>query len=98
KAGSRNSLRTILDANITTLLAAAVLFIFGTSSVKGFATMLIVSIIVSFLTAVYGTRLLLGLWVKSRFLNGRPGWFGVKKENIRDIDYFTFGDPTFLNR
>src|SRR5699024_6634019 len=31
KAGSRNSLRTILDANITTLLAAAVLFIFGTS-------------------------------------------------------------------
>jgi len=98
KAGSRNSLRTILDANITTLLAAAVLFIFGTSSVKGFATMLIVSIIVSFLTAVYGTRLLLGLWVKSRFLNGRPGWFGVKKENIRDIADSTFVEPTFLNR
>src|SRR5699024_9571329 len=40
KAGGKNSLVTILDANITTLLAAAVLFIFGTSSVKGFATML----------------------------------------------------------
>src|SRR5690625_4364495 len=98
KAGTRNSLRTILDANITTLLAAAILFVFGTSSVKGFATMLIVSIIVSFLTAVYGTRLLLGLWVKSRFLNGRPGWFGVKKENIRDIADSTFVEPTFLNR
>src|SRR5699024_2446244 len=59
KAGTKNSLSTIIDANITTLLAAVVLFVFGTSSVKGFATMLIVSILVSFLTAVYGTRLLL---------------------------------------
>src|SRR5699024_7121943 len=43
KAGTRNSLSSIIDANITTLLAAVILFIFGTSSVKGFATMLIVS-------------------------------------------------------
>src|SRR5699024_5796573 len=62
-----------------------VLFIFGTSSVKGFATMLIVSILVSFLTAVYGTRLLLGFWVKSGVLRKRPTWFGVKKEDIKDI-------------
>ncbi len=48
KAGTKNSLTTILDANITTILAAGILFIFGTSSVKGFATMLIVSILVSF--------------------------------------------------
>src|SRR5690606_20472994 len=39
KAGTSNSFRAILDANITTILAATVLFIFGTSSVKGFATM-----------------------------------------------------------
>jgi len=85
KAGGKNSLVTILDANITTLLAAAVLFIFGTSSIKGFATMLIVSILVSFLTAVYGTRLLLGLWVKSGFLKNRISWFGVKKDDVQDI-------------
>ncbi|WP_053219061.1 protein translocase subunit SecDF [Virgibacillus senegalensis] len=84
KAGNKNSLSTILDANITTMIAAAVLFIFGTSSVKGFATMLIISILVSFITAVYGTRLFLGLWVNSRFLNKRPGWFGVKKKDIQD--------------
>src|SRR5690625_2421967 len=36
KAGTKNSLSTIIDANITTLLAAVVLFVFGTSSVKGF--------------------------------------------------------------
>lgn len=98
RAGSQNSLRTILDANITTLLAAGVLFVFGTSSVKGFATMLIVSILVSFLTAVYGTRLLLGFWINSRVLNNRPGLFGVKEEDIQDIADTTFVEPTFLNR
>src|SRR5699024_11467093 len=40
-AGGKNSLVTILDANITTILAAIVLFCIGTSYVKGFATMLI---------------------------------------------------------
>ncbi|MBE4908108.1 protein translocase subunit SecDF [Bacillus luteolus] len=85
KSGNRNSLSTIFDANITTLLAAVVLFSFGTSSVKGFATMLIVSILVSFLTAVYGSRLLLGLWVNSRIFNNKPGLFGVKQSEIADI-------------
>ncbi|GAA0334274.1 protein translocase subunit SecDF [Bacillus carboniphilus] len=83
--GNKSSLLTILDANITTILAGAVLFMFGTSSVKGFATMLIISILASFITAIYGTRLLLGLWVNSKALNKRPGWFGVKKEEIKDI-------------
>ncbi|RFA34517.1 protein translocase subunit SecDF [Virgibacillus dokdonensis] len=85
KAGTKNSLSTILDANITTLIAASVLFIFGTSSVKGFATMLIVSILVSFITAVFGTRLLLSLWIKSKFLKQRPSWFAVKSSDIKDI-------------
>jgi len=98
KTGSQNSLRTILDANITTLLAAVVLFIFGTSSVKGFATMLIVSILVSFITAVYGTRLLLGFWINSGVLDGKFGLFGVKKENIQNIADATHYEPKFFNR
>lgn len=79
--GNKNSLSTIVDANITTLLAAGTLFMFGTSSVKGFALMLIVSILTSFATAVYGSRLLLGLWIKSDILNSKTHWFkgGVKK-------------------
>lgn len=97
-SGGKNSLVTILDANITTLLAAAVLFMFGTSSVKGFATMLIVSILVSFLTAVYGTRLFLGLWVKSGFLDNRKGWFGVKASDIQDITSDEEVEPTIFNR
>ncbi|MCP3025568.1 protein translocase subunit SecDF [Halobacillus sp. A5] len=98
RSGNKRSLATILDANITTLIAAAVLFAFGTSSVKGFATMLIVSILVSFVTAVYGTRLMLGLWVKSRFLTKRPGWFGVKKDDIHSLAEGETVEPKFMNR
>ncbi|WP_096440382.1 protein translocase subunit SecD [Alteribacter populi] len=85
KAGSRRSLSTILDANITTILAAGVLFYFGTSAVQGFAVMLITSILVSFVTAVYGARLLLGLWVNSRILNKKPKMFGVKEREISEL-------------
>ncbi|MCY9006821.1 protein translocase subunit SecDF [Peribacillus frigoritolerans] len=85
KEGTKNSLATITDANLTTLLAAAVLFYYGTSSVKGFATTLIISILMSFITAVYGTRLFMSLWVNSGFLDKRTGWFGVKKKNIHDL-------------
>ncbi|CAM3705585.1 protein translocase subunit SecDF [Cytobacillus oceanisediminis] len=96
QAGGKNSLSTIFDANITTILAATVLFLYGTSSVKGFATMLIISILASFITAVYGSRLLLGLWVNSKFLNNKPGWFGVKKNEMKDIaeNFDTLDLPT----
>ncbi|HLS59558.1 MAG TPA: protein translocase subunit SecDF [Virgibacillus sp.] len=97
-AGTKNSLRTIIDANITTLIAAVVLFSFGTSSIKGFATMLIVSIFISFITSVFGTRLLLGFWIDSGFLSKRKGWFGVKKESIKDLTDTTIEEPRLFNR
>ncbi len=68
QSANKSSFVTILDANLTTLIAAGVLFVFGTSSVKGFATMLIISILISFLTSVFGTRALLALWIQSGFL------------------------------
>ncbi|MEK4403867.1 protein translocase subunit SecDF [Sporosarcina sp. FSL K6-6792] len=81
-AGAKNSFTAILDANITTLLAAVVLFIFGTSSVKGFATILIISILASFLTAVWGSRILLGLLVDSGAFDGKTAWFGISKSRV----------------
>lgn len=96
-AGSKNSFRTILDANITTLIAAIVLFIFGTSSVKGFATMLMISILISFITAVFGTRLFLGLWVQSGFLKNRKSWFGVKSKEIKELSAKE-EEPKLFNR
>ena len=85
-AGAKSSFTAILDANVTTLLAAVVLFIFGTSSVKGFATMLIISILVSFLTAVWGSRLLLGLLVHSGYLDNKVDWFGLNKKQVHSAD------------
>jgi SecD/SecF fusion protein len=85
QAGNENSLSSIIDANLTTILAAAVLFMYGTSSVKGFATMLMISIFTVFITAIYGSRWFLGLWVNSGIFNNKPGWFGVKKSDINDI-------------
>ncbi|AIY05185.1 preprotein translocase subunit SecD/SecF [Planococcus sp. PAMC 21323] len=82
RVGARSSFSAIIDANVTTLLAAAVLFYYGTSSVKGFATLLIISILVSFITAVWGSRLLLGLWVNSGVLDNKPGMFGLKQSVI----------------
>lgn len=85
KAGNSNSLSTVVDANLTTLLAAAVLFYYGTSSVKGFATSLIIGILGSFITNVFLSRFLLGLFVNSGLLDKKPGWFGVKKEAIHNL-------------
>ena len=83
--GSKQSLSAIIDAQLTTLLAAAVLFKFGTSSVKGFATTLIISILLSFLTAVWGSRVLQGLLVNSGYFNN-PAWFGIAKSKQHSLD------------
>lgn len=82
KAGNESSLSTVTDANLTTLLAGVVLFFYGTSSVKGFATSLIIGILGSFFTNVYLSRWLLGLWVNSNIFNKKPSWFGVKESEI----------------
>ncbi len=71
RSGNRRSFATIFDANITTIIAAVVLFIFGTSSVKGFATMLILSILTSFITAVFLSRFLLSFSWKADGLTGK---------------------------
>ncbi|MEK5487662.1 MULTISPECIES: protein translocase subunit SecDF [Lysinibacillus] len=83
--GSKQSLSAIVDAQLTTLLAAGVLFFFGTSSVKGFATTLIISILLSFLTAVWGSRVLLGLLVNSGYFNN-PAWYGIAKSKQHSLD------------
>jgi len=55
-AGYEKALSTITDANITTLIAAAVLFSFGTGPIKGFAVTLFIGILTSMFTAIIGTR------------------------------------------
>lgn len=61
--GFKGSLRTILDSNITTLIAAAALFYFGTGPIRGFGVTLSLGILVSMFTAVVVTRVLLDAYV-----------------------------------
>lgn len=61
EAGYANALSTIADANITTLIAAAVLFGFGTGPIKGFAVTLSLGILTSMFTAIIGTRAVINL-------------------------------------
>ena len=86
KQGTKSSFSAILDSNLTTFIVAVIMFIFGESSVKGFATMLMITIIVTMFTMVFLTRILLGLFVKSGFFNDKTNAFiRVKKEDIPDI-------------
>ncbi len=60
-AGYAKALSTIVDANITTLIAAVVLFSFGTGPIKGFAVTLFIGILTSMFTAIIGTRSVVNL-------------------------------------
>ena len=60
-AGYDKAFSTIADANITTLIAAIVLFSFGTGPIKGFAVTLSLGIVTSMFTAIFGTRALVNL-------------------------------------
>jgi preprotein translocase subunit SecD len=60
-AGYDKALSTIVDANITTLIAAVVLFSFGTGPIKGFAVTLFIGIVSSMFTAILGSRALINL-------------------------------------
>lgn len=83
KLGNTESLTSIIDANITTLIVAIILFIFGESSVKGFATMLIINIIITVLVMVILVKVLLNLFVKTRIFDNRLNLFiGVSKKKI----------------
>ncbi len=72
-SGYKKALVTILDANITTLIAALVLFQFGTGPVKGFAVTLSLGIIASLFTAVFVTRTIFDYLIVTR---------GMKKVSI----------------
>ncbi len=64
-AGYDRAFTTILDANLTTLITAVVLWQFGTGPIKGFATTLSIGIIASMFTALVFSRLVFDLWTRS---------------------------------
>ena len=81
--GNKTSLSSIIDSNITTIIVAIILFILGQSSVKGFATMLIINIIVTVIVMVYLERQILKLFIKTTYFDDKLNLFiGVSKKKI----------------
>ncbi|MEE8175381.1 MAG: efflux RND transporter permease subunit, partial [Gemmatimonadota bacterium] len=64
--GFEQALSAIVDANLTTLITAIILFQFGTGPVRGFAVTLVIGIIASFFTALYVTRTLFMIYLDRR--------------------------------
>lgn len=77
ESGFKRAFTTILDANVTTLIAGVVLYQFGTGPIRGFAVLLIIGIICSMFTAIIITRLLLRLAVKINTRKSKT-LFGLK--------------------
>ena len=78
KEGFRKAMSAIVDGNITTLIAAAVLYLFGSGSVRGFAQTLALGIVLSMFTALVITRLILNAFYAVGLKDKK--FFGQQKE------------------
>ena len=80
--GFKNAISAIVDANVTSFLTGAILAIFGTGPIKGFAVTYMIGIVTSFLTAVFITRLILDAY--------------CRKENAKELSFTTPWMKNFL--
>lgn len=83
-AGFDRALTTIMDSNITTLMAAAILFYMGTGPVKGFAVTLALGVVLSMLSAVVVTKYLLQFLISSQFTKN-PWIFGIGAPKAEEV-------------
>jgi len=90
EAGFGNAMSSIIDANITTIIAGLVLYFVGSGSVKGFALTLMIGIVISMFSALFITKHLLWLGVRMGFLS-KPKDFGVSETVVekKQIDFIS---------
>lgn len=85
KYGFKRAMKTIMDANITTLIAALVLYYFGQGPIKGFATTLGIGIVVSVVTAVFFTRTLLVLVDGLGLIKNKNAFGSLREKKQREF-------------
>ena len=83
--GQQLSFSAIFDSQFTTLISALIMYIWGNGAVKGFATMLIITVIMTLAINVGFSKWLLDSVSKSGIADGHPEWFHVKKNQIPDV-------------
>ncbi len=94
--GSKSSLKAIIDANVTTLLAGVILYIFGESSVKGFATMLIITIFITIFACVILYRILQIMTVKTKMFNDKEKLFIGNVHEVKKFNYVKFAKKPII--
>lgn len=99
--GNKQSWSSIFDANATTFIVAIVLFIFGESSIKGFATMLIITIFATMFVMVFLNRKILKAFVNTKYFDKKPHMFikykaDFEKKKTRTIDIIKILKKCFI--
>ncbi|MFE9020428.1 protein translocase subunit SecD [Streptomyces sp. NPDC007808] len=77
RTGFAKTFSAVVDSNVTTLLAAGLLFFFATGPVKGFGVTLSIGVLVSMISALVITRVLADFAIRRRFVRDRPGLTGI---------------------
>ncbi|MBP3635171.1 MAG: protein translocase subunit SecD [Bacilli bacterium] len=89
--GNKNSFSSIFDSNVTTLIIALILFAFGESSVKGFATMLIINILMTMFIIIMINRYIMKLFVNTEYFDNKTktfvNYFENKKEKVTKFNF-----------
>jgi len=85
--GYKKAFATIFDANLTSIITGVILFYFGTGPIRGFATTLIIGIIVSFLTAVFLTRIVYEAFLAKGKFNDLTFTTSLMKNFLVDTKY-----------
>lgn len=89
KKGYSRAFDTIFDSNVTTMLTALFLFIFGQGPLKGFAIVLMIGIATSFFSAVYISRVVVE-WMTRKGDNAKVSFDSVIARGVRERKYFNF--------
>jgi len=84
--GFKRAMSTVIDSQVTTLIAAVILYEIGTSAVKGFAWTFMIGIVVSIFTAVAVTQLYVSLFANSR-KHAKKSFFGIKKDGKASFQF-----------
>ncbi len=83
--GSKMAFSSIFDGQVTTFIAAIILYLLGTGSVKGFATMLMITTLATMAITVYVVRFLLGLIISSGICDNHKSWFAVDLKKVPNL-------------
>ena len=95
--GYKAALSTVVDSQTTTLVAAFVLYLFGTTSVRGFALTLMIGTVMSVITAVFITQLFVNLMAESKTF-GTKSMFGMKEDGTPKVKLGNFNLKFIANR